>query len=608
MAWLYLNLYPKCTYIQTVRERESCCISIDVLSLVCHLTSALSLFFVCLVRSPDYFDPTTIARHLGDNWALKSSNLRKLIRNLESYYHNELCKDFTDQLARIDVSKIARESDPHSLLALAELVAAAAVTCPDKTVYIQRIMNMSGDAQMAMKGILEESLAKLNDHQREEYPEEDDDEEGNENTLVFGESNLQDGEEDHSSSNALFGKHGKKALPDSELEQQLQQLRTELSSVKTQASDAAEESEKSQKKLQALVEDLQDRLMKRQDELIQVEEELQTATAELTDTKSRLAEIEELKNNLEDDLDVAKAKAEQLYKAEATVVAYKKKLEGVGIMSQQMEDLEGQAEKYLQQIMELETEVKKSSILQKNVTNLEEKLAKLNKEKEETLKTAQNLEKELGDVKARLSAAENAKKMYEQELSELRAKQQVFDAVESSMPSFPTSADGVKLTGEQREKMMRLEIENKQLRNQVDQLSKAAASAPIDGSEPIAIAVPAPDDSPEVTALKVEIQRLMTAYTEKQQENAKIASDKDKLEAYTKRTLAKFQDKYLVALQECKAKLKEKQDKIDLLEKRSASERTAQKREERLLSSTIYELGLGIMQNKIKASATAAGT
>merc|ERR1712224_609203 len=83
-------------------------------------------------------------------------------------------------------------------------------------------------------------------------------------------------------------------------------------------------------------------------------------------------------------------------------------------------------------------------------------------------------------------------------------------------------------------------------------------------------------------------------------ENKKIVSDKDKLEAYTKRTLAKFQDKYLVALQECKAKLKEKQDKIELLENRSATEKTAQKREERLLSSTIFELGLSIMQNRLK--------
>jgi 6-pyruvoyl-tetrahydropterin synthase len=97
----------------------------------------------------------------------------------------------------------------------------------------------------------------------------------------------------------------------------------------------------------------------------------------------------------------------------------------------------------------------------------------------------------------------------------------------------------------------------------------------------------------ELEALKVELAK-------KEQENQKISNDKDKLEAYTKRTLAKFQDKYLVALQECKTKLKEKQDKIEILESRSASERTAQKREERLLSSTLYELGLAIMQNKLK--------
>merc|ERR1712238_380389 len=83
-------------------------------------------------------------------------------------------------------------------------------------------------------------------------------------------------------------------------------------------------------------------------------------------------------------------------------------------------------------------------------------------------------------------------------------------------------------------------------------------------------------------------------------ENKKIVSDKDKLEAYTKRTLAKFQDKYLVALQECKTKLREKQDKIEVLENRSATEKTAQKREERLLSSTIFELGLSIMQKRLK--------
>jgi protein HOOK3 len=81
---------------------------------------------------------------------------------------------------------------------------------------------------------------------------------------------------------------------------------------------------------------------------------------------------------------------------------------------------------------------------------------------------------------------------------------------------------------------------------------------------------------------------------------SKLQNDKEKLEAYTKKTLQKFQEKYLVALQDCKAKLKEKHDKIEALEMRSANEKMAQKREERLLSSAIFELGLGVMQNCLK--------
>ena len=79
----------------------------------------------------------------------------------------------------------------------------------------------------------------------------------------------------------------------------------------------------------------------------------------------------------------------------------------------------------------------------------------------------------------------------------------------------------------------------------------------------------------------------------------KLNTDKEKLEAYTKKTLQKFQEKYLVALQDCKAKLKEKHDKIEALEMRNANEKVAQKREEKLISSAMFELGVGIMQTQM---------
>jgi protein HOOK3 len=59
---------------------------------------------------------------------------------------------------------------------------------------------------------------------------------------------------------------------------------------------------------------------------------------------------------------------------------------------------------------------------------------------------------------------------------------------------------------------------------------------------------------------------------------------------------------YLVALQECKAKLKEKHDKTEALEMRSASKISNQKKEERLFSTTIYEPGLTLMRQKLTNS------
>jgi septal ring factor EnvC (AmiA/AmiB activator) len=389
----------------------------------------------------------------------------------------------------------------------------------------------------------------------------------------------------------------------------LAEAKRELAGFRSQAGIQQEDNEKAQSKLRAVVEDLQDRLVKRQDELIQVEEDLQGATSELEETKSKYVEVQEQKAQLADDLDVANAKTQQLYKAEATVVAYKKKLESVGMMNQQMADLEDQSANYLRQIMDLESEVKKSNALQKTVTQLTEQIAKLTKEQENTATSSQSSATEIAGLKSRLNAAESAKKMYEEELSELRAQQEhaVVDVPSPGQENHSMSTSSQVVPADAREKMMRLEIENKKLVEEMEALkkqssvaetAKSVASLSVDAA-PMAVAVAASDSS-DVASLKSEIERLQEELGTKEKENAKISGDKDKLEAYTKRTLAKFQDKYLVALQECKAKLKEKQDKIEILETRSASERTAQKREERLLSSTIYELGLAIMQNRLK--------
>jgi len=545
------------------------------------------------LSAPEYFDPTTIARHLGDNWALKSSNLRKLVRNLEWYYHEDLKKDANFGEITADLGNIARSGDAVAIASLFELVAAAAVTCELKGEFVGRIMGMTPESQVQMKGIIETSLQRLEDYDGNE-------DEGHDNELVFGDSGGDEKVEEEDA--VLFdANHLKSGVSDAdaeELETQLMEARRELAQQKSQMGEIREDAEKAQAKLRALVEDLQDRLARRQDELITAEEELRSATSELDEAKNKLHALEEQKAQLEDDLDVALAKTTQLHKAEATVLAYKRKLEGVGVMNQQMTDLEDQAAGYLRQIMDLESEVKKTQSLQKQVDTLQAKLATLEQERADKSDTLQTTATEIAELKSLLSSAEKAKKMYESELKELRAQQAVEHEDVPAVQGFDSQAP--QMSAQQKEKMVRLEYENKKLKEELETAKKAGpapAAAPAPVPPPAAAAAAGGAD---VAALTAEVASLKEQLGKKEAENKKIGSDKDKLEAYTKRTLAKFQDKYLVALQECKAKLKEKQDKIEILESRSATEKTAQKREERLLSSTIYELGLAIMQTRLK--------
>ncbi len=527
---------------------------------------------------------------MGENWALKSSNLRKLLRNLEQFYHDNLKKD-ADFLAQTsNVGDIARSSDPVAIAELVELVAAAAVTCDRKSEFVTRILQMTPESQVQMKGIIEASLKRVSDFEDDEI----EDDGGDEPELVFGDSGGKALE--NNDSEVLFGddhlKHdgfvSSSYADKDDLTRALADAQRELASHKAKAALQAEDSSKAQSQLRALVEDLQDRLVQRQAELISAEDELRATTSELDDAKSKLAELEEQKAQMADDLDVANSKAEQLRRAEATVVAYKRKLESVGLMNQQMTDLEDQAQSYLRQIMDLEDKVKRTHTMQKNIEDLQKQVTTLDKEKTEMSQLIQTANADVTDLKSKLNAAESAKKMYERELAELRAQQEdgAINMVEdsASVEGFASSQS----ISQAREKAMRLEIENKALRDQLEQLK-----APVDGSSAVG-------GKGDEQSLRVEVNRLKEELAKVEQEKNKIGSDKDKLEAYTKRTLAKFQEKYLRALSDCKNKLKEKQDKIEALEVRSASEKAAQRREERLLSSTIYELGLALMQIRLK--------
>lgn len=514
----------------------------------------------------DHFNATAIARDLGTNWALKATNLKKLLRNLEEYFHEELQKDSDFESISTHINDIAREEDFDNLMAFVELILVAVTSCEDKEVFVGRMKEMDPECLGELQEILQEAYKLTTDFDTANVGEDED-----ADSLIF------EGEEGAvgtpaSPSGVLFPSHGEDSellKERDELRQALQDAKRELGQAKSQAAIDVEDNQKEKEKLRALNEDLQERLAKRDEELLGAEQGISKNKRVLEEAQTEVVDLREKSASLADELDLEKSKVSQLRKSEAMVEVYRKKLDALQSSGQQMGGMEDLTAKYVEQIMSLENENRKIPTLQRNVDESQSKTKKLESRIAESEDALMAKDAEMGKLKNDASNAEKAKKMYQDELLELRAQHE--GAADAAL-----ALNGVSNSNE---KTMRLEIENSKLRAQMENMQVGGAAA-----------VPAGD---------LSVTEFQKQLAEKDVEVAKLVTDKEKLEAYTKKTLQKFQEKYLVALQDCKAKLKEKHDKIEALEMRSASEKVAQKREEKLLSSAIFEMGVGIMNNRL---------
>jgi DNA repair exonuclease SbcCD ATPase subunit len=464
---------------------------------------------------------------------------------------------------------VAKEGDAEGILALVELIAAAAVKCEDKSIFLGRIMDLEEESARELQGILEDVLGRLSS-----FDEGEEDQDNDDDSLEFeGEGGNDDS---MASPQKLFASHGgddsEVVKERDELRHALQDARRELASIKAEAALRDEDNEDEKKKLRGIVDDLRSRLTKVQEDLTNEEQGAMKVNRELKECMTKIHDLEDQKASLADELDVAKSKAMQLPKLEASLAAYRKKLESMGAMDQDVTSLQVQTEGYLRKIMELENENKKLPALQKSLEEAQNQAKKLEARYNEVDESLKAKDAELITVRTAATTAENAKKMYQEELNELRAQHESAAEIGSPMAALSLNNSGL---SEARENAMRLEIENSNLKAQIEQF-RAGESANI---------TPEPADASAITAKDAEIKKL--------------EGEKERLEHYTKKTLQKFQEKYLVALQDCKNKLKEKADRIEMLEMKAANEKVAQKREEKLISSAIYELGLGMMQQKL---------
>lgn len=292
---------------------------------------------------------------------------------------------------------LARNQSEDDLIDLLELVVGCAVLCADKGSFIQAIFSLDHESQAVLKGMIERVMSRVSDI------EDDDvggDGSGNEGyTSASHKAATEDNVMLQEMVRTLQGEKLSMLSTIDHLENQNRQLVEETKSLKNALNrhddqrEAAEDNDRSRaaavvsanRALEVEIDDLRN-------EVERVSLELRSARSELSASAVRLNLSEEAKARLEveaqqmaDELDVAKDKASRLSKAETAIEKYKRKLEEMSELQKQNTVLENELDKRLDQIQELETNVRAIDTMKKLVEQYKDKAVELEREKIETI-------------------------------------------------------------------------------------------------------------------------------------------------------------------------------------------------------------------------------
>ncbi len=600
------------------------------------LTDGVFLFQTMASVDAQHFPTSSLTHNCSQSWPLKLSNLKKLKSNLEDYLSSVLHLDASEALSNVDLTAVARDDSVAGIVSLFEIVLAALISCDQKERFIKAIMSLGGEDQAALKSMIERAMKGLTKIDLA--------------SMASGDQGGGDGEE------ITFGDDSGEAEG---LRQECEDLRKLLAEASAERDDLKkqleeDDSEAQNDKLKVLVHDLQNRLE-------EMELEVNSSQKRLTESKQQAMTAQDLavttkqqNQSLQDEIDILQSKTLRLDKAEATIEKYKKKLEEAAGLRNHVQELEDKNAKYLDQVLELEDNLKNAGTYKVQIEEYKEKVTKAEREKFELSTSLEAKTEESKKFKAELSSEIASKKLLQDELNRAR-----IDEGRKESLGADDEFGGLSFEGggnmELKEKITRLEFENKKLLEQIEtakagavtgtdledalrnvkereamlrakdaevtesmtvleaekkrvislteilkdkdsELSKSAKALEVEKASTNSLESAMEEERKKGESLSEALSKLTSAVKNKDETIAKLTSDNNKLETYTKQTLNKFQDKYLIALQDCKRKLQEERSKREALEVRMAKDKAAQRRESSIISSSLYELGLDMLR------------
>ncbi|XP_074612019.1 protein Hook homolog 3-like [Acropora palmata] len=447
------------------------------------LTDGVALCECLAEIAPDWFDDEWISKirqDTGDNRRLKVNNLKKLLKGVIDYYTEVLTMDITG-FSMPDVNAIVENQNISELGRLLQLVLGCAVNCEDKQEYIQVIMSMEESVQhvvmMAIQELLTIKDGGVSGRDPEMYKEL---EMEHKRTLEQLSSLAAEKEELSQRCHELDEQLSFIKEHEGSLQLENERLREKLNHQDSGERD--DEISFSNQKLQQLHHQVE--ILKEENFTIETSrdeykikcDQMDREVLHLNERIEQLQSLAEESQMLKDEMDVLRHSQEKVIKYESTIELYKKKLEELSDMRKQMKALEEKNVTYMKETMNLQEDLRKANALKTQVDTYKKQVHQLQIQVSDLQRRADKAEFEARKSKEKLTNLDGENERLRQERMKLREENeelQLAQVAGSPMrqltPGTPPSDDfdiGSALSPEVKERILRLEHENKKLKEQ----------------------------------------------------------------------------------------------------------------------------------------------
>jgi peptidoglycan hydrolase-like protein with peptidoglycan-binding domain len=116
------------------------------------------------------------------------------------------------------------------------------------------------------------------------------------------------------------------------------------------------------------------------------------------------------------------------------------------------------------------------------------------------------------------------------------------------------------------------------------------------------------DSQQRLHVLESTVKKLEERLKEREAQVTRLETDKNKLESYAKRSLTTFKEKFMTVLQTMREEKRELVQRIKAQAERMEKNQDSWRREERLLSAALFEVGVKIMDRSINAQLLSASS